>query len=102
MRVSYHCVLIQMIKSTWERELGMLLEDEVMDHAVDNIRSTTSSASLGLIQFKVLHRVHFSRSKLSIIYPYLKDECDRCHGSSCNLINIFFLLNLAGFLVWFL
>lgn len=29
-------------KSAWEKELGILLEDEVRDHAVDNMKSTTT------------------------------------------------------------
>lgn len=30
------------IKSAWEKELRILLEDEVRDHAVDHIKSTTT------------------------------------------------------------
>ena len=46
--------------------------------------------SLGL-QFKVLYRVHFSKSRLSKLYPEVEDKCDKCHGSPCHLSHMFFL-----------
>ena len=52
------------------------------------IRSTTPCARLQLIQFKVLYRTHFSKSRLSEIYPNVLNQCDRCHA--CNLSHMFF------------
>ena len=43
-----------------------------------------------LIQFKVIFRVHFSKARLSQIYPSVIDSCDRCHSSSCNLTHMFY------------
>lgn len=86
------------IKNAWERELGTQLTEEVWERAVGRIKSTTSCARLGLIQFKVLHRVHFSKSRLSEIYPEVVDTCDKCHGSPCHLSHMFFLCpELNGF-----
>lgn len=79
------------IKNAWERELGTQLTGEVWERAVGRIQSTTSCARLGLIQFKVLHRVHFSKSRLSEMYPEVEDTCDKCHGSPCHLSHMFFL-----------
>lgn len=56
-------------KNAWELELGINLSEDVWKDATDRIRSTTSCARLGLIQFKVIYRVHFSKSRLSEIYP---------------------------------
>lgn len=53
-----------------------------------HILSTTSCARLGLIQFKVLYRVHYSKSRL---YREVEDKCDKCHGSPCHLSHMFHL-----------
>ena len=57
---------------------------------VQRIRSSTPSARLELIQFKVLHRVHFSKTRLSKIFPSIIDQCERCHSSPCNLSHMFY------------
>lgn len=78
-------------KCTWEMELGIQIDEESWEQAKDRIRSSTSCARLALIQFKVLHRVHFSKARLSAIYPDIEDKCDRCHGSPCHLSHMFYL-----------
>uniref|UniRef100_A0AAR2KLP1 Reverse transcriptase domain-containing protein n=1 Tax=Pygocentrus nattereri TaxID=42514 RepID=A0AAR2KLP1_PYGNA len=86
------------LKGKWEEELGIQMEEGIWEQAVDGIRSTTSCARLGLIQFKVLYRAHFSKSRLSKLYPEVKDVCDRCYGSPCDLSHMFFLCPaLKGF-----
>ena len=42
-----------------------------------------------LIQFKVLHRMHYSKAKLSRIYPDLTDICDRCSQAPADLTHMF-------------
>ncbi len=65
---------------------------------IDRISSTTSCARLGLIQFKVLHRLHYSKAKLAIIYPTVDNRCDRCSHAPANLSHLFFLCpNLQPF-----
>lgn len=78
------------IKSAWKHELGTSLTNQWWDKFVHSISSITPCARLQLIQFKVLHRVHFSKSRLSEIFPNIADQCDRCHASSCNLSHMFF------------
>lgn len=45
---------------------------------------------LAWTQFKVLHRVHFSKARQSEIYPNVDDGCERCHTSCCHLSHLFF------------
>ena len=77
-------------KIAWERELGVVFPDQWWDKAVHKIRSSAPCARLELIQFKVLFRVHYSKSRLSEIYPNVADQCDRCQASPCNLSHMFF------------
>ena len=82
------------LKCTWEEELGMQIQEESWEQAIERIRSTTSCARLGLIQFKVLYREHFSKSRLSKLYLEVED------GSPCHLSHMFFLCpGLTGFWV---
>lgn len=79
------------LKCTWEEELGIQIHEESWGRAVERVKSTTSCARLALIQFKVLHRVHFSKSRLSVLYPELEDKCDKCRSSPCHFSHMFFL-----------
>lgn len=65
-----------------EKSQSCLSNKELWDSAIGNIRSTTSCGLFGLIQLKVLHRVHFS-------------NMDKC---PCHLSHMFFhCLNLQHF-----
>lgn len=57
------------LKSKWEGELGMVLAADWWTLALARVNSTSSCARLSLIQLKVVHRAHFSKSKLHEIYP---------------------------------
>ena len=46
------------IKVGWETELGISMSDTFWDAALKTVNSSSSCARLGLIQFKVLHRIH--------------------------------------------
>jgi len=88
------------LKCTWERELGIQIHEESWEQAIERIQYTTCSARLGLIQFKVLYRVHLPRSRLSELHSEVEDKCDKCHGSPCHLSHMFFFCpDLKGFWV---
>ena len=68
----------------------MTLSDQFWSKALKNIKLSSSCMRLGLIQFKVLHRIHYSKSKLSKIYPdTVEDKCNRCSLSPCDLTHMF-------------
>ena len=76
-------------RSRWEAELGETFLDEWWDGAIDMVNTSTSCARLGLIQFKVFHRLHYCKSKLAAIYPGVEDKCDRCALSPANHTHMF-------------
>ena len=43
----------------------------------------------GLIQFKILHRLHLSRSRLAKLYPNIDPRCERCHQTEATLSQMF-------------
>ena len=77
------------IRAGWEEELGESIPDDVWNQAQTRVNGSTSCARLNLIQLKVLHRSHYSKAKLSRIYPSVDESCDRCHSSPANLTHMF-------------
>lgn len=41
------------------------------------------------MQFKIVHRAHYSKSRLAKIYPNVTECCDRCSQAPCNLTHMF-------------
>lgn len=78
-------------KMAWERELDIAFNEDVWKDALNRTHTSTFCARLGLIQFKVLNRGHFCKTRLTRIYPDIEDKCDRCDNSPCNLSHMFFL-----------
>lgn len=76
-------------RNSWEKELGGTLSDEWWQSALNRVNSTSSCASLTLIQFKVLHRIHFSKAKLKKLFN-TSDTCDRCSLSPASHTHMFF------------
>ena len=77
------------LKAAWEGELNMKLTDQQWDSALDLIHSSSICARHGLIQCKVLHKVHYTNARLSRIYPAVKDTCNRCNQSPANHSHMF-------------
>lgn len=77
------------IKNSWEGELMVELSDRHWEDALQRINSSSSCARLGLIQFKVVHRAHFSRARLADIYPGMDGSCNRCSLSPADLTHTF-------------
>jgi len=76
-------------KNKWETELEEDFPDEWWTRAIGRINTSTTCARLGLIQFKIFHRLHYCKSKLAAIYPDVEDKCDRCTLSPANLTHMF-------------
>lgn len=95
---SYDVFLTTNTKKAWERELGLVFDDDWWEAALTTIHKTSICARLSLIQFKVVFRCHYSKTRLAQIYPSVVDVCDRCGSSPCNLAHMFFSCSaLANF-----
>ncbi len=56
---------------------------------MERIHLNLINARLQLIQFKVMHRLHYSKEKINKIYPNVSDICDRCNLSKGTLGHTF-------------
>uniref|UniRef100_A0A3Q3ENM7 Reverse transcriptase domain-containing protein n=1 Tax=Kryptolebias marmoratus TaxID=37003 RepID=A0A3Q3ENM7_KRYMA len=78
------------VKRAWELELGLHFHEDWWEIALKKIHTSSICARLSLIQFKVLFRVHLSKTRLSQILSSALDICDKCHAPSCNLSHMFY------------
>lgn len=77
------------IKTDWETKLGITLDEDLWSAVLREIKSCSSSVRLQVIQFKTVHRAHYSKTRLAKIYPGTADVCDRCSQSPCNHTHMF-------------
>lgn len=76
------------IKRQWE-ELGTEISDSAWQWAIKLVHSSSACIRHGLLQFKVLHRLHLSRSKLAKIYTGSDATCPRCSLEPADLSHMF-------------
>ena len=86
---SLKTITIAKIRADWADELGEDMEDDMWNCALLRVNDSTSCAKLSIIQFKVLHRTHFSKARLAKIYPDSDASCNRCHHTPANLTHMF-------------
>lgn len=71
--------------------MGETIPDELWSQILRRVHKSSICARHCLMQCKVLHRVYYTKSRLSKIYPNVSPECDRCKHSPGNLIHSFWL-----------
>lgn len=79
------------IKGEWEKELGSPLDDDVWQQALSKIKDSSINARLCLIQFKIVHRLHYSREKINKIYPESSPLCEKCMAERGTLLHSYAL-----------
>ncbi|CAI5656405.1 unnamed protein product [Oreochromis niloticus] len=77
------------IKDAWVKDLEVDISDALWANGLKNIKECSVNARLQLIQFKVLHRLHFSKTKLCSIFPSLSSLCYRCKALDGTLGHLF-------------
>lgn len=87
--LSMNNVKLEKIKTEWEKELGIEVSEEIWTEALQSVNNSTSCARLGLIQFKVVHWLHWSRAKVSSFYPEVDGRCVRCKTDIADLSHMF-------------
>uniref|UniRef100_A0A3B3HW57 Reverse transcriptase domain-containing protein n=1 Tax=Oryzias latipes TaxID=8090 RepID=A0A3B3HW57_ORYLA len=79
------------IKALWEDDLGETFSDSVWSQILMRVHKSSICARHGLMQCKLVHRVYFTKFRLSKIFPNISPACDRCHQCPGNLIHTFWL-----------
>ena len=77
------------LKTGWINDLGTVITDELWTGALRRMHSSSVRARHGLLQFKVLHRLHLLKVKLCRTYPNINPACDRRGQSPASLAHMF-------------
>lgn len=79
------------LRNIWEEELGELFTDSAWQAAITRIHSSSICIRHGLLQFKVLHRLHLSPSRIAKMYPGADSSRPRCGRGPADLSHMFWL-----------
>ncbi len=85
---SYHLESLTLLRGQWKENLGTELPNEVWEKALDRIHSSLICLWHTVIQFKVLHRLHWSKVKLAKFTPIVDPMCDQCRQAPATLSQI--------------
>lgn len=77
------------IKSQWEEDIGENIPEEQWEKILSRVHSSSFCARQGLMQCKILHRSHWTKVRLSKIYPEVDPMCDRCHQAPASTAHMF-------------
>ena len=76
-------------RQAWEKEIGLSITKENWEESLQQIHRCSLNARHTLIQFKVLYRLHYSKTKLNSIFHNLSSICDKCKNLEANLTHSF-------------
>lgn len=77
------------IKDAWSEDLGVNITGEQWIEAQERVHSSSICLRHGLLQFKILHRLHLSKQRLSRMFPGVDASCDRCGYTPASLSHTF-------------
>uniref|UniRef100_A0A3P9J6K5 Reverse transcriptase zinc-binding domain-containing protein n=1 Tax=Oryzias latipes TaxID=8090 RepID=A0A3P9J6K5_ORYLA len=80
---------LEIMKKQWQKELGLEITGTQWEQITKFIHKSSICIRHGLIQFKVVHRLHISNSKLARIFPGTDDTCPRCRCETGTLTHMF-------------
>lgn len=80
---------LQYLRQAWEDELGTNISEDQWEQALACTHSASICARHGLIQFKIIHRLHWSNYKLSKVFSNVDPLCIRCKQTAASLSHMF-------------
>ena len=80
---------LNLTRTAWENDMSMALTDQQWTSALNLVHSSSICSRHGLIQCKVLHRIHYTNAKLAKIYPTVSEACNRCNQSPATHCHMF-------------
>ena len=89
---------LERTRCAWEQDLGVQLSTQTWEGSLDSIHSSSLCLRHNLIQFKIIHRLHFSRDRLAAIYPNTDPHCLRCHQGTATVVHVLVLPSTDKFL----
>ena len=79
----------QHLKEAWEKDLALSISDNDWESYLGDIHKCSINSRHQLIQFKVVHRLHYSCTKLHSFYPSVSPICSKCQSAEGTLGHLF-------------
>ena len=76
--ITYSALTALWPSSISESELGEPICDASWETALSRVHGSSICARHGLLQFKILHRIHWTKLRLSKRFSDANPQCDRC------------------------
>lgn len=77
------------MREEWERELMIKITKETWERYLIYIHKCSINARHNLIQFKILHRLYYSKTRLNKFYPNISPICDKCLSHNATITHSF-------------
>ena len=77
------------IREAWSKDLNSEISAELWEEALSRVHCCSVNSRHRLIQYKVLHRLHYSKTKLNRIFPSVSPVCDKCNIAEGSLAHLF-------------
>lgn len=76
-------------KESWEKDMGIQIPDDMWEDFLEYVHTCSNNTRHCLIQFKIIHRLHYSKAKIHNIFPTVSPTCDKCQSSDATLFHGF-------------
>lgn len=77
------------LRLAWAHDLNSEVPHELWERAMARIHSCSINSRYRLIQYKVIHRLHYSKTKLNKMFPTVSAMCDKCSSAEGTLAHLF-------------
>lgn len=95
---SHQVTSLESLKHAWEADLEEPISELVWQKIIQRIYSSSVCQRHAVVQFKIVHRLHWSKERLSKFKPDLDTTCDRCKQFPATLLHMFWTCpRLYGF-----
>ena len=86
---SHNLMPLDRLKNKWATDLKEQITDDTWHKIIQGIFSSSICLRHAVIQFKIVHRLHWSKVRLSKINADLDPTCDRCGRDPATLFHMF-------------
>lgn len=83
-----HCSSMAAVRTAWEQDLNYTFTDDIWDSVLDQIHSSSMCSQHALLQFKVVHCTHISKTNLARMYPDVEPTWDKCKSAPVSIFHM--------------
>ncbi len=85
----HNLATLETLKQKWEKEMEDQISDNAWQEAIWRIHSSSISLRHTIVQFKIVHRLRWSKDRLEKIKSDVNPTCDQCKQAPATLYHMF-------------